>query len=60
MKAEVTLFFNGASAATEYFEASCPTDVAAKAIELAKRSQAVHFNFGLATEPEFKKVKEKA
>lgn len=50
MKAEVTMFFNDDQKATEYFDASCHTELAAIALEKSKRANAAHFNCGLATD----------
>lgn len=53
MNAEVRLYFIGRlDWDTEYFKATCPTDLAAKAEEIAMTKKAHHFNFGLATPEE--------
>ena len=56
IKAEVRLYFNGRSDwDTEFFDASCATDVMAKATAIAKAKGADHFNCSRATaEDEYK------
>jgi hypothetical protein len=51
IQAEVRLYFNGRTDyETEFFTATCPTDMQMKAADRAKKRGANHFNAGIATE----------
>lgn len=53
IQAEVRLYFNGRQNwDTEFFKATSNTDVLNKAMDIAKRRHADHFNCGLATSVE--------
>lgn len=51
ISAEVRLFFNTRTDwDTEYFTATCPTDMQTKAQDIAEKHGAHHFNCSMATE----------
>lgn len=53
LQAEVRLYFTGRSDwDTEFFKATCPSDIYHKASVIAAKRHAVHFNCSLATPEE--------